>query len=158
MVLETRLVQLPADEPFLFKVYAGTREAELAAWGWDEQQQRTFLLMQFTAQQRSYGWQYPDATHSILLHDGQEVGQVRIAHVDGMTVLVDIALLPECRGRGIGAMVLQRLQAEATRSGRFLRLRVTRENPAGRLYERLGFVITDVREPYCTMEWRPDSD
>ena len=40
----------PEDEPFLYRVYAGTREEELAPLGWDEAQKNEFLRMQFSAQ------------------------------------------------------------------------------------------------------------
>ncbi|MEO1133208.1 MAG: GNAT family N-acetyltransferase [Cyanobacteria bacterium J06639_1] len=51
-----------------------------------------------------------------------------------------IAVLPDCRGRGIGTQLLQCV-LEAARS-RFsaVSLSVRADNPAVRLYERLGFV------------------
>jgi ribosomal protein S18 acetylase RimI-like enzyme len=52
---------------------------------------------------------------------------------------MDIALLPERRGRGIGTRLLQELLDAGRASGRSVSIHVERENPARRLYERLGF-------------------
>ena len=53
---------------------------------------------------------------------------------------MDIALLPEYRGRGIGTALLEELLVEADATGRRVTIHVERFNPARRLYERLGFV------------------
>ena len=53
--------------------------------------------------------------------------------------MIDIALLPDHRGRGIGARLLRDVLHEATAAGLPVRLSVERSNPARSLYERLGF-------------------
>jgi ribosomal protein S18 acetylase RimI-like enzyme len=55
-------------------------------------------------------------------------------------VIVDVALLPAHRGRGIGTALLTPILDEAERTGRAVSIHVARENPARRLYDRLGFV------------------
>ena len=51
-----------------------------------------------------------------------------------------IAVRGEARGRGIGTLLLRALLAEARRSGvAELSLSVERDNPAARLYARVGF-------------------
>ncbi|MEJ7846683.1 MAG: hypothetical protein WKF92_01185 [Pyrinomonadaceae bacterium] len=45
---------MPADEEFLASVYAGTRSEELSLFGWDDEQQAAFCLMQFRLQAQSY--------------------------------------------------------------------------------------------------------
>ncbi len=73
--------------------------------------------------------------------------------------LVDISLLPAHRGSGVGTELLRALQQEATTAGKPLRLSVARDNPARRLYARLGFTPvagSEVgAEPYLALEWRP---
>jgi len=71
------------------------------------------------------------------------------------TVLVDVALLAEHRGRGVGGALMGALLAEAQAACRAVRLHVSRTNPAARLYERLGFVRKGGDEMYAAMEWRP---
>jgi ribosomal protein S18 acetylase RimI-like enzyme len=58
-----------------------------------------------------------------------------------------LAVAPEHRKQGIGSVLLERLIAAAEWMGRGVALDVGVENdPARRLYERLGFRVTSVRE------------
>jgi ribosomal protein S18 acetylase RimI-like enzyme len=57
--------------------------------------------------------------------------------------IVDIALLPEQRGKGIGTALLRDLLAEADGTGKRVTIHVERLNPALRLYERLGFRVAE---------------
>jgi ribosomal protein S18 acetylase RimI-like enzyme len=53
-----------------------------------------------------------------------------------------VAVYPEFRGRHVGTLLLGALVARAERDGvRALSLSVNRENPAKRLYARLGFEV-----------------
>ncbi len=71
---------------------------------------------------------------------------------------MDIALLPEHRGRGIGTRLVQDVLDEARASGRSVSLHVEETNPAKRLYERMGFVDVEDRGVYILMEWRTAAD
>jgi ribosomal protein S18 acetylase RimI-like enzyme len=68
---------------------------------------------------------------------------------------VDIALLPEFRGRGIGGGQLASLIQQCRAEKLPLRLQVLKENPAQRLYERLGFNKTSEDQMYIQMEKLP---
>jgi ribosomal protein S18 acetylase RimI-like enzyme len=72
--------------------------------------------------------------------------------------LVDIALLPEHRGRGIGGALLRGLLDEGAVSGRRVSMHVERSNPALRLYERLGFERVKDDGIYWLMEWSLPGD
>ena len=63
------------------------------------------------------------------------------------------SLLPEARGRGIGARLIRRLMEECAAAGRRLTLQVLVTNPAKRLYQRLGFHRTGGDPMYDQMEW-----
>jgi len=65
-------------------------------------------------------------------------------YVDDETPELAIALLPECRGRGVGTALLERLFEILSCRYHSVSLSVERGNPAKRLYERLGFKL--VRE------------
>lgn len=55
---------------------------------------------------------------------------------------MDLALVADARGQGLGTALLQGLLADADAEGRTVVLHVARDNPAQRLYLRLGFVVT----------------
>jgi GNAT superfamily N-acetyltransferase len=128
-----------SDRPLLLLVFASTRADELAALPWDEAAKEAFLRMQFDAQERSYRAQMPDATFDVVLVDGEPVGRLVVARTDREIRVVDIALLPEHRGAGIGTLLLERVAAEADAAGVVTTIHVGLRNRARTLYERLGF-------------------
>jgi ribosomal protein S18 acetylase RimI-like enzyme len=143
------------DQDFLFKLYASTRLHEIAAFGWPAAQQEAFLRMQFMAQQRGYESNYPQAEHQIVEMSETPVGRLMVYREKDSVRLVDIALLAEHRGQGIGAELIGALIEQCTRDGATLRLQVLQTNPALRLYERLGFTRTGEDPMYIEMERRP---
>lgn len=143
------------DEPFLFRVYASTREEEMAAWGWSPAQQDMFLRMQFRAWQQGLLADASATEDRIIIRDGQPIGRIVVIHAVGEITLADIALLPEHRGTGIGSTLIQELQGEAARDRLPLRLHVAHDNRAARLYHRLGFVAIGDTGVHIKMEWLP---
>jgi GNAT superfamily N-acetyltransferase len=144
------------DQEFLFRLYAGTRQHEIAGFGWPAAQQEMFLRMQFNAQHRAYESAYGNAEHQIIEQEGLPIGRIMVLRQKDFTLLVDIALLADYRGRGIGGELLHGLIQECKRSSVPLRLQVLKTNPALRLYERLGFVHTSEDQMYIQMERRPE--
>ncbi|HVT57329.1 MAG TPA: GNAT family N-acetyltransferase [Thermoanaerobaculia bacterium] len=143
------------DEAFLFSVYASTRADELAPVPWSEEQKRAFLGMQFQAQHRFYLENFPACDYLVVLRDGRPAGRLYVDRRPDEIRLIDIALLPEHRGAGIGTALLRQLFAEATAAAKPLRIHVERFNPALRLYSRLGFTQVADEGVYLLMEWRP---
>jgi GNAT superfamily N-acetyltransferase len=146
---------VPDDNSFLFQVYASTRSEEMAAWGWNAAQQDGFLRMQFMAMQNGYGGQFPQADSDIVLLDEKPVGRFMLNRTDEEIRLVDLALLPEVYGKGIGTLLLKQVLDEAAATARPCRLRVLQTNlGAIRLYQRMGFVSISEDAIYVEMEWR----
>jgi ribosomal protein S18 acetylase RimI-like enzyme len=145
----------PADAEFLFGVYASTRAEELAVTGWDEETERAFLEQQFRAQDEYYRANYDGASFDVVLVDGEPAGRLYIARWAGEIRVMDIALLPDFRGRGAGEQLLRALQAEAEESGKSLTIHVERENPALGFYRRLGFEQAEDRGVYLFLRWEP---
>ncbi len=143
------------DEAFLRAVYASTRAEEMALTGWNTAQQEAFLSMQFDAQRQYYSEHFPDAEYSVLSVENQAAGRLIVDRSGPAILLMDIALLPEYRGLGIGTRLIQDLQAEATMAGKPIRLHVEQFNRAWHLYERLGFSSIAEGGIYIEMEWRP---
>ena len=143
----------PEDEPFLFEVYASTRIEELEGLGWNEDQKRAFIKMQFVARERTY----PRVDDRIILLDARPVGRMLVDRNDAEILLRDIALLTEYRNSGIGSRLIHDLMNEATAAGKPIRLHVVSSSPAVRLYERLGFHRSNAESEvaYLEMKWVP---
>lgn len=142
------------DQDFLFKLYASTRLQEIAAFGWPAAQQEAFLRMQFMAQQRGYESIYPQTEHQIVELDGMSIGRIMVHRGKDFTRLVDISLLAEYCGHGIGSELMGALIQQCASDGATLKLQVRQVNPAVRLYERLGFIRTSEDPVYIHMERR----
>ena len=140
------------DQRFLERVFAGTRQEEMAHLPLSAEQKADFLRMQFAAQSRHFQTSYPGATFALILLDALPAGRLYVDRGPDAIRVLDIALLPEHRGAGIGTAVLQDLLREADGTGRRVTLQVARSNPARRLYERLGFVTTSEDEVYLALE------
>src|SRR6266481_3101740 len=146
------------DQEFLFRLYASTRIREIEPFGWPAAQQEAFLRMQFGAQQRWYETMYARAEHHIVEIEGQAIGRMMVLRQANPVVLVDISLLAEYRGQGIGSKLVRALIEECRQSGAVLRLQVLKTNPALRLYQRLGFTRTGEDQMYVQMERTPSQE
>lgn len=146
---------LEQDGDFLFEVYACTRADEVRDWGFDDEEAAQFLRMQHRMQLASYAAQFPHAERRVLWHAGQRAGYVFVDYEPQQIRLVEIALLPQFRGRGLGTDIIQGLQTEASRRDVPIDLTVRTDNPARRLYQRLGFRVVSIHEPYQQMAWSP---
>lgn len=143
------------DLEFLYEVYASTRQDELAVTPWTEQQKADFLRFQFNAQHTYYQQNYAGAEFDVILMDGKPIGRLYVYRTPGEIRLMDMALLPEYRGRGIGSAFMQSLIDESKRRGVKIGLHVEQYNPAYRLYSRLGFREVEVRGIYVYMVREP---
>lgn len=145
------------DADFLLRVYRSTREGELAMVDWSEEQKDWFIRMQFNAQHAWYQEHYVGASFDVILVDGVPAGRLYVHRREKEIRLVDIALLPEFRNRGLGTAMLRDLFAEAEATAKPLTIHVEKYNPAMRLYQRLEFTRIGETGPYDLMEWRPVS-
>ena len=145
------------DEAFLFQVYAASRAEEMAQIGeWTQQQRDEFLRFQFRAQHQHYHEHYPRADYLLILLHHQRVGRLYVDVQPRELRLMDIALLTAYRNRGIGRVLVEDILRQATAEEKFVSLHVEQENPAKRLYERLGFrAVADVSF-YKLMHWHPE--
>ena len=145
-----------ADEAFLRRLYASSRAGELGMLGWSPAQLETFLEMQFNARARSYSERYPEAEKLVILVGEEPAGRLFLNRTEAGIGIVDIALLPEHRGGGIGARLIAGLQAEGAAAGQAVVLSVEAGNPAARLYGRLGFQLSGGDGVYQAMAWLPE--
>jgi ribosomal protein S18 acetylase RimI-like enzyme len=143
------------DRAFLVELYGSVREPELAHVPWDEATRSAFVEHQFAAQDTHYRQNYPGATLDVVEVDGERAGRLYVHRGPSDIRIMDIALAPAFRGRGIGTELLRRLIAEAQASGRKLSIHVEMNNPARTLYERLGFRPAGEHGVYMLLERLP---
>ena len=144
------------DLPFLAQVYASTRREEMQQAGWCEQQVADFLQSQFDAQHAHYQQHYADASFDLILLVEEPIGRLYLEVMKDEIRIIDIALLPEYRGRGIGSILLNDILDRAASDDLCVRIHVEQFNPALNLYKRLGFVELEERGVYLFLEWRPE--
>jgi ribosomal protein S18 acetylase RimI-like enzyme len=146
-----------ADRAFLVELYGSTRDEELAQVDWDPGVKRAFVEQQFSAQDAHYRANYPGATLDVIEVDGSRAGRLYVHRGPSDIRIMDIALAPAFRGRGIGSELLGSLMDEADASRRKLSIHVEMNNPARSLYDRLGFEPAGEHGVYVLMERPPAS-
>ncbi|MGH9853325.1 MAG: GNAT family N-acetyltransferase [Blastocatellia bacterium] len=145
----------PEDDAFLVTVYAGTREDELAMTPWDAARRDAFVKFQFAAQQCFYQTEYPRARHEVILAGAERVGRLYVDRRADEIRILDLTLLPEHRGRGIGSPLIGRLMEEAAVAGKPLTISLENFNRSRRLFERLGFAPASENGFHILYEWKP---
>lgn len=145
------------DEDFLRRLYISVRWEELAGVPWPNEAKGAFLGEQFGLQSSYYRKHYPGAAWGIIMSDVEPVGRLYLHQGREDLRIIDITLLPEHRGRGIGGGFIRAVFTQAMRAGTGVSIHVEVFNhKARRLYDRLGFVPGDeAAGVYQRMDWIP---
>jgi RimJ/RimL family protein N-acetyltransferase len=148
----------PEDADFLYRLYAANRAEEVAVWGWTLEQQASFFRLQAQAQLSSYRAQFPHATDEIVELDGQPVGRLYLDRRATEILIVDVAVLPEFQGRGVGNCLLRIPIAEAAGTGLQVWAHVLYSNARMQsVVERLGFKRNGQGGSYYLYVWQGDN-
>lgn len=145
----------PADEPFLFEVFASGLAEEAAAMP-DPRLVRHFLRIQYTAQETRLRSRYPGHDRYVVTHEGRDAGRVYLHRTPSTLHAIDLTLLPEFRSLGIGSRVVAGLCDEARDNKQQVSLRVPGRNTrACGWYASLGFRLVAADDLDHYYEWRP---
>lgn len=130
------------DADFLYRVHRAAMQTHvMQTWGqWDEAWQSQYFHEHFNP-----------TTCQIILFQEQDIGVLCTERRATDIFLSTIELLPAYQGQGIGTELIRALMDEAHQKGVPLTLQVLRVNPARKLYERLGFVVTGVTATHYLM-------
>lgn len=145
------------DVAFLSRLYASTRAEELALVDWDDAAKERFCAQQFAAQRAYYRENYPAATFEILETAGAPVGRLYLEERASELRLIDVSLVSEARGAGLGTLLLEAVLARGRAAGKPVTIHVERYNRALALYGRLGFRVREERGVYLFLERLPES-
>jgi ribosomal protein S18 acetylase RimI-like enzyme len=144
-----------ADTPFLVRLYGTTREAELASVPWTPQQKAGFIAQQFHAQRHHYRTAIENCVFDVIEQDHVPIGRLYLQERQTQWHIVDIALMPEACGQGVGSAIIHALIIAAGAEDKGVGIFVEKYNPAQRLYRRLGFTEIADHGVYWEMERLP---
>ncbi len=145
-----------ADEPFLRELFHDVRGELFARLELGPGLVEALLDGQWDAQRRSWGEVFPGAHDRVVELAGRPVGRLLLdEHGDDLHV-VDLALLAEVRGRGVGTHVLGNVLAAGEAEGRAVTLSVARDNVrAVAWYRRAGFVEAGATDTHVALRREP---
>lgn len=147
-----------ADLPFVAALYASTRQEELSQANWPQEVVDAFLQQQHEAQHAHYSAHYTGMEWLIVEVGGAAIGRLYLAEWKNEVRIVDIALLPDHRRRGIGAAILRDIIAWADGLPKPVSIHVEKYNPARHLYLRLGFEPVGETGAYDLLRREPAAD
>lgn len=145
------------DMAFLLHVYSTTRWEEMIQAPWSDVQRHEFLNQQFQAQHVHYQTYYTTAEFLLIVKDNQNIGRLYIDRNKSTFCIIDIALIPEFKYKGIGTKILQEIIKEAQITDKKIVIHVESFNPAYKWYEKLGFKQVEDKGVYQYMEWYPEN-
>ncbi|ASG25350.1 ribosomal protein S18 acetylase RimI-like enzyme [Nitrospirillum viridazoti] len=143
------------DTDFVRDLYISHRWEEMQAAPWSDEERLAFLRDQARLQAAHYDVNYHDADFLILEMAGRPIGRLYLFRRNLKDLrIVEIGLIPDWRGRGLGGALLRWVQDVARGEGYALcSIHVEQNNPARRLYHRLGFRDVEPVGPYMLMHW-----
>ncbi len=143
------------DASFLVALYQAVRERE-PGWSLLPPGERAELLAgQCRLQSQAYARQYPAAARVIIDVDGRPAGRIYLADQPSEIHVIEISLLPEFRGHGIGGRLIRAVQEGARVRGVPVRLHAWREVGVAAFYQHLGFRVVRTEALGEWLEWRP---
>ena len=141
------------DREFRYRLFCDSRQPEFALLPPPVYQQ--VMAHQFHAQTVGYRGQFPNARFDIIELASERIGRIVIDRPGTMVHIVDQAIVPALRGRGIGTAIMRTLMDEAQAAELPVRLEVASDSdPSFRLYQRLGFAPIETHPFYMRLEWR----
>lgn len=158
MIIEYQQIQLglatSADSRFIRDLYCTSRDPEMAYVDWPEKQKKVFLRQQYALQTKHFDKVYPKARKQLIFYKGKPIGRFFTDEnqQDNHWHLLDITLLREYRGLGIGRYLLQSWLKQAHEVSSRATLYVANHNRAFNLYASLGFKKIGVKDRYYYLE------
>ena len=140
------------DIVFLRHLYSTTR-FDIAQLPITDEEKSQFFSHQFQAQHIHYQRFYSDANFDIVLSGGTRIGRLYVQYGSTEIRVIDITILPEHRGCGVGTKFMRNVLDRAELESIPVRLRVEPNNPALRWYTRLGFKQIAEEQTHWHMEW-----
>lgn len=135
-----------ADLPLCWQLHQDTLKPYVAAtWGWKQAVQ----LARFEAG-------FDPGVRQIIEIEGRPSGVLQVDYATTPVRLFNMQITPPFQRRGLGTEIVRNIIEQA--NGRAVWLQVLKVNPARRLYERMGFRITEETATHFQMLYAPTSN
>jgi len=95
------------DQPFRFELFCKSRPPEWDMVQLDPQFREQLMRHQFEAQTTGYRAQFPKARFDIIELDAEPIGRIVVDRPAGMLNLVDQAIVPQLRSKGLGTTIMR---------------------------------------------------
>lgn len=118
------------DYDFIYQVKkdAYKKYVEINFGGWDEEQQQEFF--------GKFIETYKEGTY-IITFQGMDIGFYNESQTGSIYEIGNICIIPKYQNQGIGTAILQDVIEK--HADKEIHLQYFKQNPVGKLYERLGF-------------------
>ena len=143
------------DSMLLFELYASSRADELSRSGWATPQQRSFFRMQAQNQERYFLRHHDHLDRRTICINGFSAGRLLVDRPDHAVTIVDLALLPAFRGRGVGSLLIRCLLEEAAEADLPVHVEMPKDSPSVATFMRLGFRSSDDLGDRWHLVWNP---
>ena len=143
-----------SDKPFLYRLFVSTRP-DITLLNTCDEEKVKLLESQFKAQTFHFHTYFGDADFLVVLKENRPIGRLYIHRRGDEIRVIDITLLPEHRGDGIGTKLMVDILKEGQIADKPVRLHVEKYDRAIRFYERLGFVKIAEKDYHFLMECAP---
>lgn len=141
----------PEDREFFLHAYHISKcEMTKTMFGWDQAAQDDFANDALEA--------FGEIGMNIVWHDHKKAGGFRCCEYPDHLWLDEVFILPEYQGLGMGTQLVELSKDMARTAGKELRLKTLLANlNAKKLYERLGFKVTEATATHWKMTWTPEN-
>jgi ribosomal protein S18 acetylase RimI-like enzyme len=144
----------PKDNEFLLRVFKESRPDLNLINDISEEQRESIILEQFKMEKQQLEQIYPNAEFSIIKLNEEPIGRIYIYYGETTNRIVEIGLLEDYRGLGIGQRLMTTVIGNATKMKKNVRLQVAWFNQrAYKFYERIGFKVIENQEVFFEMEY-----
>jgi len=111
-------------------------------WGWDEEYQQSDFRECFIPEK-----------NKIIVYDNEEIGYLETSEEDNIVYIVELEILPEYQGKGIGSSIIKDIIEYGGASQKKVNIGCFKINRgAKRLYESLGFKVIEETETHYILE------
>lgn len=148
-------VEETTDRAFLLDLFFANRHAEWSSVPLGEADLRQLIEHQFYLQTHHYRTHFSQANYFVVAKDSHPIGRIIMHCSEARHHLVDICLMPEQCGYGIGSRLMDGVIERSDAANIPLTLHVVEGNRAHRLYARKGFQVVDRHGPHLVMARHP---